>query len=412
MTSKRPKVFTAGFDDYTVIRPIGSGGSGMVFEVKDADGQRLALKILNNSSATKSKLKRFRNEIQFCLRPPSDHIVRVLDFGKSEEGLLFYVMPYFSSTLRDRIKSGIQPREVLPLYNQILDGIEAAHLLGACHRDIKPENLLYDLHKNIIVLADFGIARFKEEDLQTTVDTGPNERLANFAYAAPEQRLPGKVVDERVDMYALGLILNEMFTHQIPQGTGFRQIKDVAPEFGYLDGLVELMVRQQPEDRPGQVSDVKNELIARGNEFVRWQRLEALKTEIVPQSEINDPLITDPIRAVEKEDYVNGILTLRLNRPVTKKWEHYFRRRATSFSANVSSAIISFNGDKVFVRTNDHFLQQGVDFFKQYCILANEEYAAEVVREHRQELERRRSALKRMIQDNEARSKVLERIHV
>jgi serine/threonine protein kinase len=103
--------------------------------------------------------------------------------------------------------------------------------------------------------------------------------LANFAYAAPEQRISGKAVGQRADIYALGLILNEMYTGQIPQGTGFRQIKDIAPEFGYLDELVAIMVRQQPEQRPESVTKVKEDLIGRGNQFIQFQRLETLKKE-------------------------------------------------------------------------------------------------------------------------------------
>jgi serine/threonine protein kinase len=412
MGGKEPKVLASAFDTYTIVRQVGCGGSGTVFEVKDSDGKRLALKLLEASQAPKTKLKRFRNEIQFCLRPGSKYIVQVLDFGKTKEGSLFYVMPLYSSTLRERIKSGIPRSEVLPLYSQILDGVEAAHLLGACHRDLKPENLFYDSQTNGIVLGDFGIAQFKEEDLLTTVNTGSNERLANFAYAAPEQRIPSKAVGQRADIYALGLILNEMYTGQIPQGTGFRQIKDIAPEFGYLDELVEIMVRQQPEQRPESVTKVKEDLIGRGNQFIQFQRLETLRKEVVPESEVNDPLIADPIRVIEKEDYNNGVLTLRLNRQINQEWELCFRKRATSFSANVSSAMISFHRDKAHVRVNDHFLQQGVNFLKEYCLLANEEYAAQVKREHLEEMEKRRSDLRRRIVELENKARILQKITI
>lgn len=411
MGDKAPKSFVSAFDTYTVVRQIGGGGSGIVFEVKTTDGQNLAVKLIDKSRTPRQKLKRFQNEIQFCLRPGSKHIVHVLDFGRTEDGSLFYVMPYYSGTLRSLIKKGIDRAAALPLYAQLLDGVEAAHLLGVFHRDVKPENFLHDSSANTIVLADFGIARFEEDELLTTVDTGPHERLANFAYAAPEQRLVGKTVDQRADIYALGLILNEIFTGQIPQGTAFRQIKDVAPEFAYVDGLVELMVRQQPEQRPA-VGMIKNELIGRRNEFVRQQHLDALKKEVVPDSEISDPLISDPIRAVEKLDYRNGVLTLRLNRAVNKKWEECFRMRASAFSVNVSAALMTLQGDRVLIRVNDNFVLQGVEYFKQYCVSANEEYAAQVKREHQQEIESKRGELKRRILEDEARMKILARISI
>jgi serine/threonine protein kinase len=175
-------------------------------------------------------------------------------------------MPLYSSTLRDCIKKDIPTAEVLQLYGQILDGIEAAHLLAVYHRDIKPENILFDT-KTGLVLADFGIAHFQEDALQTAVETGPNEKLANFAYAAPEQRFSGSVVDHRADIYALGLILNEMYTKQVAHGTGFRRIKDTAPGYGYLDSLVDLMIQQQPNKRPQSINQVKEELIKRDSRF-------------------------------------------------------------------------------------------------------------------------------------------------
>jgi len=412
MAVKTPKVYTTAFDTYTVLRQVGSGASGTVFLVTAPDGQNLALKLLDHSRTPRQKLKRFQNEIQFCLHPGSDHIVHVLDYGQAPDGSLFYVMPYYSSTLRDLIKKGLPHNQLLPLYGQILDSVEAAHLLGVYHRDLKPENLLYDSGANQIVLADFGIARFREEQLLTTVDTGPTERLANFAYAAPEQRIPGHSVDHRSDIYALGLILNEVFTGQVPQGTRFKQIREVAQEFDYLDDLVELMVRQQPEQRPQSVGRVKEELIGRRNEFIRTQQLDTLKKQVVPESQIDDPLISDSIRAVQKEDYRNGTLTLRLNRPVTRKWEECYRFRATAFSANVSSAMISFKDDRVLIRVNDHFVPQAVEFFKQYCAAANEEYAARVKQEHQKEIEHRRAELRQRVAAEEARIKILQRVQI
>lgn len=172
------------------------------------------------------------------------------------------------------------------------------------------------------------------------------------------------------------------------------------------------MVRQQPDQRPQSVAEVKNELIARGNQFIQQQRLEALKKQVVPESEVNDPIISDPIHAVEKVDYERGVLTLRLNRPVTPKWEECFRTRANAFTVNVSSAVMSFKGDRVFIHVNEHFLPQAVTFFKQYCVAANEEYAARVKREHQQEIERRSAELRRQVMEQEAKAKALQKVQI
>lgn len=406
------RAFTSAFDTYSVMRQVGCGGSGTVFEVKDASGQRLALKMLDRSKVSRNKLKRFQNEIQFCMRPTLKRIVRVLDYGITDEGSLFYVMPFYSSTLRAQIKSGIPTEDVLRLYSCVLDSVDEAHLLGACHRDIKPENILYEVDTKDLVLADFGIARFKEEDLATTINTGPHERLANFAYAAPEQRSAGNAVDHRADIYALGLILNEMYTGSVPQGTEFQHIKDVAPNYAYLDELADLMMRHKAEQRPQSVAEVKEKLVARGNEFVRFQQLDQLRKEVVPDSEIRDPLIDDPTRPVHKETYHNGTLVLKLNRAVNPIWEACFRKRATSFTMNVSSAVISFHADKAHVMVPEHFLQEGVNFLKEYCVLANEEYASHVKLEHQREIAQRRSDLRNRVAETEARMKLLDKVQI
>jgi serine/threonine protein kinase len=412
MGSGQPRVFSSAFDDYSVVRLIGSGGSGRVFEAKDQSGQRVAIKVVEADSVPRIKLKRFQAEINFCLRPVSRHIVRVLDHGLSENKSPFYVMPYYSSTLREMIKAGIESERVLPLYDQILTGIEAAHLLEVCHRDIKPENILYNKETSDLVVADFGIARFKEDDLSAAIETLSNERLANFAYAAPEQRFSGKPVDHRADVYALGLLLNEMFTGQVPQGTGFLKIANVASGFSYLDELVDKMIQQQPEKRPESITKIKEELIARGHRFVELQRLNQMKSEVVPESEVSDRLISDPIRIVEVEDYDlrTGTLTLKLNQAVNDQWVSCFQYRATRFSANVSAAMVGFQRDRANVIVTEHFMQEGVRFIQEYIPMANEDYVAHVKQEHQKAIQRRRAALEGEVKSKEAKMRILGKI--
>jgi serine/threonine protein kinase len=409
LTTKMPKTFKSAFETYTIVAQAGRGGSGTVYRVTDSEHEQFALKVLT-SNAQGKRLKRFRNEINFCSQDRSKNIVRIVEYGKTEEGFLFYVMPFYPSTLRDRIKQGIPPDEVLSLYSQILDGVEAAHLLGVYHRDIKPENILCDPASTTLVVADFGISRFKEEALLTSVNTGPHEKLANFVYAAPEQRVIGKTVDQRSDIYALGLLLNEMYTGEVPQGTGIKHIGDVAPAFSYLDELVESMIRQQPAERPSSIRGVKEILLARKNEFVRLQELDSLKQKAVPESEISDPLISDPIRAIQAEDYAGGVLALRLNRAINPRWEKCFRAVATGYSANVSARQISFQGDKAYLRVDQHFMQQLINYFKQYCDPANKEYARQITQEHQDAVTAKRASLRTEIALREAKNRILKQI--
>ncbi|GAI75838.1 unnamed protein product, partial [marine sediment metagenome] len=208
----KPLVFTTTFATYTATHIIGEGGSGRIFEASDDTGGICAIKWLDLAKATKEKVKRFKNELQFCLRNQHPHILTVVDHGvfiKGEGNSPFYVMPLYDGSLRDLLKAGISPDKVLNYFAQILDGIEAAHIQGVVHRDLKPENILYATDDDHLVIADFGIAHFEEDELYTAVETKDSARLANFQYAAPEQRSRGIEPDQRADIYALGLILNE-----------------------------------------------------------------------------------------------------------------------------------------------------------------------------------------------------------
>ena len=403
----KPKVIPASFNNYRVGDTIQKGSSAVVYHVTDDDGKSFALKVLHAQGKAPA---RFQNEINFCSTHRSKHIVKVVEYGRTAEGFLFYVMPYFSSTLRNLVNAKIPSERVLPLYVQLLDGVEAAHLFGVTHRDIKPENVLYSEQDSLIVLADFGISQFKKNDLLKPVETAPHEKLANFTYAAPEQKTPGALVDHRADIYALGLILNEMFTRAVPQGTEFKHVRDVDPNFAYLDELVDAMLRQNPDQRPQSVAAIKEQLIARKNNFVHQQKIDALKGTVIQDSEVNDPLISDPIRAVESLDYDAGVLTIRLNRGANPKWERIFRNKATAFSASVSVGRIQFRGDRALIQSDERNLQAMVNYFKQYVGPTNEEYAMVVRAEHAAELQSQRIRLENEIKAQEAKAKLLKNV--
>jgi hypothetical protein len=110
-----------------------------------------------------------------------------------------------------------------------------------------------------------------------------------------------------------------MYTSEVPQGTAYRLISEVAPEYGYLDDIVAMMIRQVSSDRPGTVESIKQQLIARKNEFITRQRISEMKQTVVPITDIDDPLVLDPPRLIGF-DWDRGQLTLRLSRPVNQIW--------------------------------------------------------------------------------------------
>ena len=146
------------------------------------DGKQYAIKLLDSQNASSEKARRFKNEILFGTRNQHKNIVSISDHGLWTGDAVahpFYVMPQYVGTLRQVIKAGLKSEQVLPLFGQILDGLEVAHLLGVVHRDIKPENILLDSASNPVI-ADFGIAHFTADELATTVETRLGSRPHSF----------------------------------------------------------------------------------------------------------------------------------------------------------------------------------------------------------------------------------------
>ena len=377
------EMFETLSDTYQVVKSIGDGGAGKVFEVTDGKRQPFALKVITPDKLTEEHIRRFKNELSFCLKTEHPNILKVLDSGFIQRGKIkcpFYVMRLYPKTLRKLMQEGIPPAQVLRVFSQILDGAEAAHRMGIWHRDLKPENILCDPTADNIVVADFGIAHFSADWLQTAVETGPGDRLANFQYAAPEQRQRGKQVDQRADIYALGMMLNEMFTKEQPHGTGFKTIAEVSPEYAYLDSLVHDMMRQAADQRVETIEQVKNELIGRGNEFISRQKLSELKKTVMPETEPDDPLINEPVRIVGV-DYREGRLRLKLNHNMTGAWLRSYANFGgyTYLSGLLGPKSFSFERNMVSIGVDESLAQKAVDYLKSYLEMANKKYKSDVL---------------------------------
>src|SRR5579863_246743 len=187
-------VFNTTAEVYTAEQVEGEGATSVVHRVRDSAGDLWALKCLKPEQATSTRTKRFLNELHFCQNLTHRNIIRVVDHGFVMQGnkkCPFFVMPLFASTLRKIMTSSINPNLIPYYFSKLLDGVEAAHLMGVWHRDLKPENVLHDPSADELIVSDFGIAHFQAEAMITTVETRPQERLANFQYAAPEQRVSG-----------------------------------------------------------------------------------------------------------------------------------------------------------------------------------------------------------------------------
>jgi serine/threonine protein kinase len=416
MSLSKPVIFESTFTYYTGTDIIGEGGAGRVYLATDDAENVYAIKLLDTTKANREKVERFKNEVEFSLRNRHQNIITIIDHGVFIDGKKhspFYVMPLYRGSLRTLLATGIPQDKVLFYYAQLLDGVEAAHLQKVIHRDLKPENILNNEAQDRLVIADFGIARFEEEALYTAVETSPNERLANFQYAAPEQRSRITHVDHRADIYALGLILNEMFTGKVPHGTGYKTISSVAPDYGYLDEIVSAMLRQSAEERPASIDMVKQQLIGRKQEFITRQRLSELKQTVVPVTDLDDPLIIDPPQLVNFE-YERGVLYLFLKRPVNDKWVFALRNMRSSYSSLMGKGPeqFHFSGDTASIRAAEHDVQQIIDYFKMWLPIANREYKQTILREQREEEERQRQELQKEIEEQERRQRVRANVRI
>jgi serine/threonine protein kinase len=405
--------FVTTFARFTSIRLLGEGGSGFVYEVKDDNEQRFAIKILKKQGITTEKRKRFKNEITFCQRSSHPNIISVIDFGvvlDDNVAVPFYVMPLYDSSLRNLINDGLKPKSIIQLFAQLLDGIEAAHLHNIVHRDLKPENVLSKTSDATLALADFGIARFTEDELYTAVETRAQDRLANFQYAAPEQRVRGKQVDKRADIYAVGLILNEMFTHEIPQGTRYKTISSISLEYSYLDEIVDKMISQTPDERPSSIHDVKQLLKIRGADYVSEQQLSKLKSVVIPVSEIDDPLVVNPIK-IEDFEWDNGLLTLILSQPVNQMWRNALLNMGSYTSVmGRGPETFTFEGNRAKVRSEERIVQDIVNYFKSWIPLATRRYEQDLQDERRRKEEQERQKIKMAIEAEEAKARLRKNI--
>ena len=205
---------------YRILREIGHGGMGTVYLAERADGQyrkRVAIKLVNPHLGTAEILRRFRNERQVLAALDHPNIARLLDGGTTEDGRPYLVMEYVEGvaidTWCDSRKLAVRDR--LKLFRKVCAAVQYAHDQQVIHRDIKPGNILVTTDGTPKLL-DFGIAKvlnreLSAETLETTIGSGP----MTPEYASPEQ-VRGERIGPASDIYALGVVLYQLLTGQLP----------------------------------------------------------------------------------------------------------------------------------------------------------------------------------------------------
>jgi serine/threonine protein kinase len=249
--------------DYTVRRLLGQGGMGAVYLAHHTTLDRdVAIKLLPAELAVdESFVRRFEREARSMARMDHPHIVKVHDFGRTRAGLPYLVMEYVDGCdLQRLIQQGqLTVAQALQLVTQICDALSYAHAAGIVHRDIKPSNVLID-RAGVIKIADFGLARPMNAGLTAASRalTQSGAVLGTLEYMAPEQ-LMGKVADHRADIYALGVMLYELLTGDVPRGA-WRPPSGLKPMDERLDAVVQRALQPKPEDRYQQAAEVKRDV--------------------------------------------------------------------------------------------------------------------------------------------------------
>jgi serine/threonine protein kinase len=279
-----PAEIAPHFPSFDILECLGRGGMGVVYKARQKSLNRLvALKILAPEREKDAAFaQRFTVEAETLAKLNHPGIVTIYDFGQTN-GLFYLVMEFVDGvTLRRLLETRrMSPREALAIVPQICDALQFAHDQGIVHRDIKPENILMDRHGRVKV-ADFGLAKLVGTEafplfvvpssggsdapnpdrlkpgLQTSL-TDAGKVMGTPQYMAPEQADHPGEVDHRADIYALGVVLYQMLTGELPGKRLEPPSRKVQIDVR-LDEVVLRALEKNPERRYQQASVLKTQL--------------------------------------------------------------------------------------------------------------------------------------------------------
>jgi len=265
------------FGNFRVVRKLGEGGMGVVYEAEHRKiGRRAAVKLLHGRYAESDAFaRRFLNEARAVNIVRHPGLVEIFEFGKLPDGTLFYIMEYLEGEALDRrIESRQGPfaeEEAIRIAVQIARALAAAHEKGIVHRDLKPGNVMFvpdpvNPGLDWVKILDFGIAKVRAPQTGTVTDpekpgeeTGQGMRLGTPLYMAPEQHGGAEDADGRADVFSLGVMLYELLAGKTPFRSNSLSLLVAKPPpieklnprvQPQLAELVRRMMAMEPEGRP------------------------------------------------------------------------------------------------------------------------------------------------------------------
>jgi tetratricopeptide (TPR) repeat protein len=218
----QPFGLPAAIGRYKVIRLLGAGGMGSVYEAEqDQPRRRVALKVIKSQHATPELLRRFQREAEALARLQHPGIAQIYEAGTADSGAgeqPYFAMEFIAQGQRLSAYAEahrLKVRQRLELMAQVCDAVHHAHQRGLIHRDLKPANILVDERGHPKVL-DFGVAHVTDSDAHT-IQTDIGQLVGTLAYMSPEQAMADPLeLDIRSDVYALGVVLYELLAGKLP----------------------------------------------------------------------------------------------------------------------------------------------------------------------------------------------------
>ena len=266
---------------YRLEKLLGRGGMGAVYLATDLRLNReVAIKVLIGSMfGDRLALRRFEREAQASAKLNHPNIITVYDFGAIEGEGAYLVMEHLQGfTLRSYLKDNgnVPPAQAADWLNQILEGMKVAHQNGVIHRDLKPENIFISRtanEQNKITILDFGLAKLRFLDQAESKSlTVPGAVIGTLSYMSPEQ-IMGSEIDERTDLFSLGVMSVEMLTGEQPfQGktssdvalsilTRPFDLKGESQEIRFLNSVLQKCIAKKKMDRYASVERLQRALI-------------------------------------------------------------------------------------------------------------------------------------------------------
>ena len=241
--------------DYKIIREVGHGGMGTVYEaLRETENfkQRVALKVIKRGMNNEIILKRFRSEQQILATLEHPNIGRFLDGGKTADGLPFYAMEFIEGVSIDEYCRSLSVEEKIRIFRDVCSAVSYAHTNLIVHRDLKPSNIIVT-ENGTPKLLDFGIAKVLDIDSKEA-GTATQLGMMTPRYASPEQ-IRGEKVTTLSDVYSLGVIFYEILTNSKPYELEHKNYAEI------LEIITKTTLTKPSENQRSKIKDQRSRAI-------------------------------------------------------------------------------------------------------------------------------------------------------